>query len=111
LLPDGSVPDGEVEDYLLNVLQDLTVDLSNASSGSHISIRKNGANVEVFDVTNNTTIQSSPLALTHAIIVHGSTTQPDQVAVDYSFGGFFSLPAGIQLDGGAGSGDSLTITG
>jgi hypothetical protein len=111
LLPNGSVPDGEVEDYVINVSQDLVVDLSNAPSGSQISIRKNGNNVEVFDVANNTALQSSPLASTHAIIIHGSATQPDQMKVDYAFGGFFSVPGGIQLDGGAGGGDSLTIQG
>jgi hypothetical protein len=31
--------------------------------------------------------------------------------VDYAFGGFFSVPSGFQLDGGMGSGDSLTIKG
>src|SRR5207249_2086884 len=51
------------------------------------------------------------LAYTRTIIIHGSATQSDEMTVDYAFGGFFSIPGGIQLDGGAGPGDSLTIKG
>src|SRR5262249_9320286 len=113
ILTTGLVPDGEVEDHVINLLQDLTVDLTAATSGAHISVRKSqdGTNVEVVDTTHNTTLGASPLSLTHAIIVHGSATQSDEIVVDYAFGGYFSLPAGVHLDGGASSGDSLTIKG
>ena len=49
--------------------------------------------------------------MVHTVIVRGSATDADEIAVDYATGGFFSLPGGIQLDGGAGSGDELIVAG
>jgi hypothetical protein len=54
---------------------------------------------------------TSPVAFTNSIIVRGSQTTADSVTVDFSGGGFFSLPGGIEVKGGAGSGDLLTVAG
>ena len=42
---------------------------------------------------------------------HGVIRLADEMTVDYSFGGFFSLPGGIQLDGGPSTGDALSVVG
>ncbi|HMC11767.1 MAG TPA: dockerin type I domain-containing protein, partial [Pirellulaceae bacterium] len=107
----GLAQDGEVEDYILTIAQDLAVNLPTGNGTNRISVRQNGTNVEIFDLTASAAIATSPLALTNSVTVRGSGTEVDEMTVDYSFGGFFSLPGGIQLDGGAGGGDLLTVTG
>jgi ELWxxDGT repeat protein len=109
--PTGSAPDGEVEDHLLTVAQDLVVNLPTASGNDNVSIRKNGADVEVFDLDAATVIASSPLAFTNSLIVNGSPSNSNQVTIDYALGDFFSLPGGIQLNGGANVPNSLSVYG
>lgn len=109
--PTGIAADGEVEDHLVTILQDLNVTLPTGNGSDRISIRQNGANIEVFDLNASSVIASSPLALTTSVIVQGSATETDEMTVDYAFGGFFVLPNGIQIDGGASGGDLAIIQG
>src|SRR5207248_2470561 len=102
---------GEVEDHVLNVAQDLTVNLPAGNGGNNVIMRQNSGNIEVFDSIASAVIASSPLAFTNSVILTGSATDTNAMTVDYAFGGLFSLPGGLQLSGGTSGGDSLTVYG
>jgi hypothetical protein len=111
LSPTGVATDGEVEDHVVTIVQDLEVDLPTGVNANRISIRKSGSDMQVYDLASNSELTSNPLVLTRGVIVRGSQTQADEITVDYAFGGFFVLPGGIHLEGGASSGDALIIQG
>lgn len=107
----GAASDGEVEDHVVTILQDLDVTLPSGNGLDRASVRRNGENIEVFNALAGSVIGTSPSQFTHAVIVNGSATEPDEITVDYAFGGLITLPGHIQLSGGAGTGDLLTIQG
>jgi hypothetical protein len=110
--PTGRAADGEVEDHLVTITQDLVVDVP--AGALQVGISKSGSDVAVFvDLGLGAGLFTSPLAFTRAVIVRGSGTTADDITVDYASGGFFSVPGGIQIDGGAGAGggDRLTVQG
>lgn len=109
--PTGLAQDGEVEDYVLTIAQDLAVNLPPGNGTNTILIHENGSNVEVLDFNTSTVLATSPLAYTNSLTVNGSATGANQLSVDYLSGGFFSLPGGVQLNGRASGGDSLTVIG
>ncbi len=111
LSPTGVATDGEVEDHIVTIVQDLEVDLPTSGNANRISIRKAGADMQIYDLASNSVLATSPLVLTRGIVVRGSQTQADEITVDYAFGGFFVLPGGVHLEGGASGGDVLTIQG
>lgn len=89
-----------------------TITLPTGSS-NNILVRKNGDNVEVIDQNTANILSSTALVNTRSLKIIGSETDADSITLDYSLaaGGFFTLPEGIDVSGGSGSGDTLTVTG
>ncbi len=107
LEPTGFAADGEVEDYVVNIVQDAEVNLSSAAND--VTVRRNGANVEVVDNNDGGAVLTSvPITSTQSLTINGNIND-DKVTVDYS-SGFFSLPDGIAIHG-ATSNDQLIING
>ena len=76
----------------------------------NIVVRKGGDNLEVVDQNGPTVLSSTLLATTHSLKIMGSDTDSDTILIDFA-GGYFRLPQGIEVFGGSGVGDSLTVTG
>jgi subtilisin-like proprotein convertase family protein len=95
--------------FTMSALFSIVIDLPSLTS-NNIVIRRSGSDVQVVDLITSTTLFSAPLIEVFAIQVNGSDSQADTVFVDYSSGGFFSLPFGIKVTGQGGT-DVLTVTG
>jgi hypothetical protein len=75
-----------------------------------LSLRLNGADLEVFDNIGSTVIASQALAVTTGVQFIGADNADDTFTIDYGFGGNFSLTDGINVNGGSGAGsDSLVV--
>lgn len=109
--PKGMAQDGEVEDHILTIRQDFEVDLPSGNGVDKVALRVAGSNLEVVNLATNQVIAASPQALTRNVVLRGSATEADEITVDYGFGGFPSVLGSIQVDGGAGPGDLLTVLG
>ena len=107
--PTGFAFSGEVEDHLVDVLEDLEIQLGDGPN--QVAIRKSGDRVEVVDLTSSAVLGSRPLAETNTLRVFGSDAHLDDLFIDFAGGGFFALPGGIEVVGGTGPKDRLTITG
>ncbi|MEM1224665.1 MAG: VCBS repeat-containing protein [Planctomycetota bacterium] len=108
LEPTGLADDGEVEDYLVTIVQDLSLDLA-ASGLINVTVTLNGPNVEIRDDDNaGTVVDSFALSNTQSLALVGGSAD-ESVTVDYG-NGFFSLPDGIAFDAGDGT-DRLSIVG
>ncbi|TWT93960.1 PKD domain-containing protein [Stieleria varia] len=102
----------------------------NSDSSQKLSIRRVGANLVITENSatpllfgtniagasgDTTSSISVPLSLiTRAIQVNvasGNDTLTDELVIDYASGGFFSVPGGIDVIGGASAMDKLTVTG
>ncbi len=111
LSPVGFSIDGEVEDHLFTVLQDVSIALPSTGT-NNLVVRRNGTNVEVFNTTTSTVLASSLLAQTNSLTLIGSPTQVDNLEIKFDgAGGYFSFPGGITIAGGAGINDSVIVTG
>lgn len=107
--PTGQAPDGEVEDYLVTIVDDVVIDLA-AGQNNNVVVRLNGANIEVNDADNGgATLHSIPLASAESLTINGGPLD-DQVTIDYAIGGFFSLTGGIHFADPAGT-DTLNMIG
>ncbi len=89
----------------------VNVDLPSGSGPNDVVIRKNGDDLEVYDVGASEVLSLGPLNASNSLTVTGRDAEVDNISVDYSFGGFFALPGGIHVAGGSGSGDVVTVTG
>lgn len=75
-----------------------------------LSLRLNGANLEVFDNIGSTVIASQALAVKTGVQLIGADNVNDTFTIDYGFGGVFSLVDGINVNGGTGiNSDSLIV--
>ncbi len=109
---DGQIASRSVVTNIPDVAVDVVVTLPTGTS-NRVVVRKIGDNVEVIDQNTAVVLSSTALANTRSLRIIGSDTDADEVWLDYSLaaGGFFTLPEGIDVFGGSGSGDSLTVTG
>jgi hypothetical protein len=76
-----------------------------------LTLRLNGANLEIFDNLAQIPVASMPLAQTRLVQVIGADGQQNRLTVDFSFGGFFTVSGGISFSGGSGGTNSLRIIG
>jgi hypothetical protein len=76
-----------------------------------LTLRLNGADLQIFDNNTQVVVASQPLAETSMIEVAGADGQQNKLTVDFGFGGFFSLPGGISFTGGVASDNRLRIIG
>ncbi|MCA9136933.1 MAG: VCBS repeat-containing protein [Planctomycetales bacterium] len=108
LAPTGLADDGEVEDYRVTIREDVSFVLPVATDLA--LVYQSGSNVDVVDSTNGSvTLLSKPIATTQMLQLTG-TSGDDSFIIDYSAGGFFAFPDGIQLDG-AGGADVVVVRG
>lgn len=81
------------------------------TGGSDLTLRRNGANLELFNNETNQVVRSQALAGTNAITIVGNNFQADRLTVSFQTGGAFNVPGGIVFAGGLGRGDSYTVVG
>ncbi len=76
-----------------------------------IVLRRNGPNLEIFDVLKNQVVAVRKLSLLLGVQITGTVNETDRLTIDYQFGGSFSLPQGIRFNGGTGGGDFYEFLG
>ncbi|XZE56469.1 PKD domain-containing protein [Planctomycetaceae bacterium SH139] len=76
-----------------------------------IVVRRSGENLQVIDLAGPTVLSDTQLSATSGLRIFGSDTDADAILIDMAAGGFFRLPAGIDVIGGDGPEDSLWVTG
>lgn len=97
LAPTGLADDGEVEDYLITIREDVEVTLP-ANESSDLTIRRNGDNVDVVrTVASVETVLSSTAIETTSRLIVNTGMMDDHVTVDYQSGGFFYLPEEVLI--------------
>ena len=80
------------------------------SDGDHLTIRRNGDNVEVVNDSTEEVLLNQPLYETFSVTIAGSS-EPDQLTADFAFGGDFYLPGGVKFQAGTGGDNQLMVTG
>ncbi|TWU49227.1 PKD domain-containing protein [Rubripirellula reticaptiva] len=82
------------------------------SGVSHsIVVRRSGDDLLVIDQAGPSLLSNTLLATTSSLTILGSNLDADAIVIDYATGGYFRLAGGIDVFGGSGAGDSLTVTG
>jgi hypothetical protein len=86
--------------------------VSYTSKGKNVTLRKNGANLEIRDNANKV-VGKYLLTTVKSVTIQGADKTSNQLIIDYTAGGTFIISNGITFKGGAlpGSTNSLTITG
>ena len=108
LEPNGLADDGEVEDYVITIREDVTYSLP--ATSTDVTVRQNGSNVELIDNGGGGAVLfSKPVLTTQSLRIAG-TSSPDTFNVDFTSGGYFAFPDGIVIDGG-GDSDSVVVQG
>nr|WP_143547780.1 GEVED domain-containing protein [Rhodopirellula sp. SM50] len=107
LQPTGRAEDGEVEDYLVTIREDVTFAIPPVTD--NLSLRLAGSNVELFSNTANETLLSKSVATTQSLLIDG-TPGDDTIIVDYGANGFFAFPDGVVIRSAGGS-DSIFVQG
>jgi Ca2+-binding RTX toxin-like protein len=95
--------------YVWQTIQTLTYEVP--SDVTDIVIRRNGDIFEIYDATAATILETGDISTTAGILLDGSSAASLNVAVDYDFGGSFTLPLGIELIGSDGSNDTVAVIG
>src|SRR5207244_1131489 len=81
------------------------------SPGGSLRLLKNGSNLEIRDAGNNV-LAARPLSTVTSLTIDGADGVANALTIDYSAGGFFTIPGTIAFNGGTGAGpDSLNIVG
>ncbi|HMF18242.1 MAG TPA: hypothetical protein VKE98_13610, partial [Gemmataceae bacterium] len=75
-----------------------------------LTLRLNGATVEIFDNNTQTVVASRALNQTTVVQVIGAAGEDDSLTIDYTFGGFFAVSS-IQFVGGSGGNNTMRIIG
>ncbi|MFO0969076.1 MAG: hypothetical protein U0793_26275 [Gemmataceae bacterium] len=83
-------------------------DLS-ATTASDLTLRRNGNSLEIYDNRTSAVVASRPLDRTRLVQIFGAEETDDRVTIDFASGGFFSVPAGVEVDGRAGGADTLIV--
>jgi hypothetical protein len=77
----------------------------------HLTLRRNGDELELVDDATNTVVASHGMGATRLVEIVGADGEDDTLTIDYNFGGFFTVAGGISFDGGAGGNDRLRVVG
>lgn len=73
------------------------------SSGSSLTLRKQGASLELVDDASGSVILSQSTAAATPILITGADGLDDVLTIDFNFGGSFTVPAGSNFNGGTGT--------
>ena len=87
--------------------------LSGAVDGQvdDLVVRRAGVDLEVFDNAAAQVVMRRHLSLVDSLRFDGADNEADRFTVDFAAGGYFALPGGIVVTGGAGGPDTLRIVG
>ena len=107
---------GADQSYTIQVTDDLnqydrnpTVNLPAGVGDNRVTIRRHGANVEVFDNRANSTLLSQPLLITYSLTIVCADGVANTVTVDMAYGGNLSIQNGILVKGDTNPGDNNTL--
>ena len=89
----------------------LVANLPAGNGADDVTIRKNGTALEVYDNNATTLLRNVPLSAVRSLQVTGGAAESNRLLVDYSFGGYFSVPGGITFVGTGGGVDELEVVG
>jgi uncharacterized delta-60 repeat protein len=76
-----------------------------------IAVRRNGADLEIFDETAGIVVACRPLNATRAIHLNGAECEDDIFTLDFSYGGYFAVQMGVRVDGARGGNDEFILRG
>ena len=108
LEPHGLADDGEVEDYVVVIREDVAVDVPGPAGD--VTVQRNGTNIEVIDNANGAvTLATKAIETTQMLELNG-TSQDDAFRIDFAQDGFFAFPDGVSIAGDTGE-DSVTVHG
>ncbi len=68
--------------------------------GHDWTLRRNGAYLELVDNATDVVLERHLLGNMHSVTLYASNFTADRITIDFTFGGAFSLPGGIHIDGG-----------
>ena len=68
--------------------------------GNDWTLRRNGAYLELFDNTDGVVLERHLLRKMSSVVLLASNFTADSLTIDLTFGGSFTLPGGIHIDGG-----------
>jgi hypothetical protein len=74
-----------------------------------LDLRRNGANLELYDTNAQAVVASLPLGQARVVQVFGADGGENSLTVDFAFGGAFSVSDGITFSGGAGADNRLRV--
>jgi hypothetical protein len=89
----------------------LVYTVPNTNSWHFLTLRRNGAHLELIESTSGILLARRLLAETTAVVINGAVNEFDQLTIDYGFGGDFSLAGGVRFHGGAGTSNNLQLVG
>ncbi|MFT5522405.1 MAG: VCBS repeat-containing protein, partial [Pirellulaceae bacterium] len=89
----------------------LTLDVTTGNGSDDLTLRRNGANLEIYDNNANASVASLPLADTRQVVITGAVDEDDRLTVDFDFGGFFTVAEGVHFHGADGGADTLVVVG
>ncbi len=82
-----------------------------AGLARNIVVRRVVDNLQVINLAGPTILSNTQLAATSSLKIIGSPVDADTIWIDFATGGSFRLPGGIEVIGGNGLNDALTVTG
>lgn len=93
-------------------VNDLLIYTSPSGNGAdNLTLRRNGATLEIYDAVAGVVVASRALADTRLVQIIGADGENDTLTIDFAVGGFFAVAGGIEFRGGTGGNDRLKIIG
>ncbi len=99
-----------IEDVFVSKLTQDFVATAPMTGAADWVLRRSGTYIQVFDKSTNSVISQRPYAKILGVQFNGAASVADSLTIDFQFGGLFSLPNGIRVEGNTGT-DLLKIRG
>ncbi len=100
---------GNTDVFVSKLTQDFVV-FAPMTGAVDWELRRNGANIQVFDKQSNSVVSQRPINTILGVQINGAITATDNLTINFQFGGFFSFSNGIRFFGNTGV-DVLKIRG